>query len=190
MTQLGVESEELPQFCNMSASYGVGGMSSTGDFTLDHHIGTSGNSIFIGGLDLVDSQVYGPGSRRIQQGSGITNALFPHLSSPNITIKEEDMATELVLRKVRIHFIDPDKHIPLEKRIIFEDEKVTDLNDQELFFEYPVKELLTKHNEYRKGLQNSDGHQLNLEPIRIKDLKMVVVELFKVEREVEKKGGK
>ena len=42
-------------------------------------------------------------------------------------------------RIVKVIIIDPDDRVPLEKCILFSgDEKLTDLTDQELFFEVPI----------------------------------------------------
>ena len=60
------------------------------------------------------------------------------------------------------------------------DQKLTDLTDQELFFEVPIAEVLAKHNEVRKATVDKKqadkfGRDIYLEPARIRDLKMVVV---------------
>jgi hypothetical protein len=90
------------------------------------------------------------------------------------TSKEQPMANA---RIVKIFIADADENIPLEKRVLYSGgEKLTDLTDQELFFEVPIKELLDKHNDYRKTLtdKKKTDKDVQLEPIRIRDLKMVV----------------
>lgn len=84
-------------------------------------------------------------------------------------------------RIVKVFMADTDENIPLDKRVLYTgDEKLTDSTDQELFFEIPVQELLTKHNDYRLTLTDKKasakaGKDVQLEPLRIRDLKMVVV---------------
>ena len=60
------------------------------------------------------------------------------------------------------------------------EQKLTDLNDTELFFEVPIKELLDKHNAQRvkftdKEASKRAGKDILLDPVKIRDLKMVVV---------------
>lgn len=85
-------------------------------------------------------------------------------------------------RIVKVIIIDPDDRVPLDKCILFSgDEKLTDLTDQELFFEVEIKSLLDKHNEYRKTVVDKKVKERteNLEPIKIRDLRMVVVDVAK-----------
>lgn len=85
------------------------------------------------------------------------------------------------MRIVKVFIADPNENIPLEKRVIHSgEEKLTDLTDQELFFEVPIAELLKAHNGLRsktidKKQSEKFGRDIYLEPVRIKDLKMVVV---------------
>lgn len=72
--------------------------------------------------------------------------------------------------------MDSAESLPLEKAIIFNgDEKLTDLTDQELFFNIPIMELLKAHNEERVKYPAKKGGKEMLEPARIRDLKMNVV---------------
>ena len=81
-------------------------------------------------------------------------------------------------RLVKVIIADPNENIPLDQCILYSGpEKLTDLNDQELFFELDIRDLLAKHNEGRvkiidKKMKERTEH---LEPARIRDLKMVVV---------------
>jgi hypothetical protein len=55
---------------------------------------------------------------------------------------------QMSTRILRVILADPDENLPVEKRVLFQGpEKLTDLTDQELFFELPVQDLLAKHNE-------------------------------------------
>lgn len=102
--------------------------------------------------------------------------------APPPVIEEEE--TMPAMRIVKVYIADPNENImPPEKRILFTgEEKATELTDQELFFEINIKELLDKHNAYRititdRKASDKFGRDVKLEPIRIKDLKMVVASL-------------
>jgi hypothetical protein len=92
--------------------------------------------------------------------------------------KEQAMAAA---RIVKVFIADSNENIPLDKRVLYSgEEKLTDLTDQELFFEVSINDLLTKHNEFRKTVIDKAqaekfGRDIYLEPARIRDLKMVVV---------------
>jgi hypothetical protein len=87
------------------------------------------------------------------------------------------------LRIVKVVIADVDKNLPVASRVLFQgEEQVTELTDEELFFEVPIVDLLKKHNELRaKNLNKADtskaGKDVFLEPIRVRDLRMVVVEI-------------
>lgn len=87
------------------------------------------------------------------------------------------------LRLARVVVFDPTEALPLDKRIlVMTEEKPTDLTDQELFFELDVKNILDKHNAVRaqtrdKKASEKAGKDVFLEPIRIRDLRMTVLEV-------------
>jgi hypothetical protein len=84
-------------------------------------------------------------------------------------------------RIVKVFIADSNDNLPLDKRVLHSGaEQLTDLTDQELFFEVPIAEILAKHNEVRKATVDKKqaekfGRDIYLEPARIRDLKMVVV---------------
>lgn len=84
-------------------------------------------------------------------------------------------------RIVQVFIADADQNVPLEHALLHKTEPAfTDSTDQELYFELPVAELLKAHNEKRKAWPDKDatrksGKDVFLEPIKIRDLKMVVV---------------
>lgn len=94
-------------------------------------------------------------------------------------LKEQPIVS--TARIVKVFIADSNDNLPLEKRVLYEGEqKLTDLTDQELFFEVPIAEVLAKHNEVRKVTVDKKqaekfGRDIFLEPARIRDLKMVVV---------------
>jgi ribosomal protein L4 len=91
--------------------------------------------------------------------------------------KEKAMAKS-TRRLVKVIIIDTDENVPLDKCVLYSgDEKLTDATDQELFFEIDIKNILDKHNEYRITLKDKSVKERveNLEPVKIRDLRMVVV---------------
>ena len=81
-------------------------------------------------------------------------------------------------RLVQVFVADPDEMVPLENCLLYTGEmKITDSTDQELFYEIDVKAMLDKHNAFRKTIVDKDVKDRTeyLEPVKIRDLKMVVV---------------
>lgn len=86
------------------------------------------------------------------------------------------------MRIVKVFIADSNENIPLLSRVLYTgEEKLTDLDDNELFFEIPIKALLDAHNEKRVTVidkkKSTAVNQVLLEPARIRDLKMVVVDV-------------
>lgn len=93
------------------------------------------------------------------------------------TAKEMQVTTS-TRRLVQVIIADPNENVPLEDCLIYRgDPKLTDLNDQELFFELDIRDLLAKHNEKRITFIDKKVKERveKLEPAKIRDLKMVVV---------------
>ena len=92
--------------------------------------------------------------------------------------KEEQMSQR---RVVQIFIVDQDERVPLDDALLYlGEQELTDATDKELFFEIDVKDLLERHNEQRAKIPDEEtsarsGRDVYLEPIRIRDLKMVVV---------------
>lgn len=85
-------------------------------------------------------------------------------------------------RLVQVFIADPDLKMPLRDSLIYKGETLlTDSDDEELFFDLPIKELLFKHNEKREKVVDKKATDRSLvqylEPIRIRELKMTVVTL-------------
>ena len=85
-------------------------------------------------------------------------------------------------RLVQVFIADPDAKMPLDDSLIYEGKTLlTDSDDEELFFDLPIKELLVKHNEKRIKVVDKKATDKSfvqyLEPIRIRELKMTVVTL-------------
>lgn len=104
-----------------------------------------------------------------------------HRITTHATTTDTTENNEMTTRILRVILADPDENLPVEKRVLFQGpEKLTDLTDQELFFELPIQDLLTKHNELRARTKDKDqsanfGRDVMLEPVKIRDLKMVIV---------------
>lgn len=113
------------------------------------------------------------------------------LQSPDFNPRKEIAAMaapakdkdENQMRVVKVYIADDDDNLKLEQRLLYTgDEKLTDFTDQELFFEVPINDILKKHNDVRaktvdKKASDKFGREIFLEPVRIRDLKMVVVEV-------------
>lgn len=117
-----------------------------------------------------------------------TNDLIEHLAQDNARRiqaamnqqKEEAgaMANQSKRRLVQVLIADPNENIPIEQCLLYRgDQKLTDANDQELFFELDIKDILAKHNEARVKIVDKKVKERTeyLEPAKIRDLKMVVV---------------
>lgn len=94
--------------------------------------------------------------------------------SPNGVVK----VAQTQRRLIQIFIADPDENVPLDHCLLYSGEqKLTDLTDQELFFEVDVRSLLESHNAKRVNLVNKAVKERteNLEPARVRDLKMTVV---------------
>lgn len=80
-------------------------------------------------------------------------------------------------RLVQVFIADPDERVPLKDSLLyFGDQQLTDLTDQELFFEVDIKKLLNAHNDKRIKIVDKSVKDRSeyLEPAKIRDLKMVV----------------
>lgn len=96
--------------------------------------------------------------------------------------KEDQMAAPTTRRLVQVIVADPDPKLPLDKALMYKGaEQFTDLTNEELFYELDIKGILAKHNEQRVTVVDKtvkDRTEM-LEPARVRDLKMVVVEIAK-----------
>lgn len=82
------------------------------------------------------------------------------------------------LRRVQVFIADTDTNVPLADRILYEGQPITtDLTDQELFYDLPIRDILETHNAKRVKLYDKavKTRSQMLEPLRIRDLKMTVV---------------
>jgi hypothetical protein len=94
--------------------------------------------------------------------------------------QQETSVTTVYKRLVRVVIIDPHPSVDVKESTIYDSkEMLTDLTDQELFFESNIKSLLDKHNEKRVKMVDTEASEKTtteyLKPAKIRDLKMHVV---------------
>lgn len=90
------------------------------------------------------------------------------------------MAAPTARRLVQVFIADPNENVPLADALLHSGEqKLTDLTDQELFFEIDIRTILATHNDKRAKMVNKAVKERTeyLEPARIRDLKMTVVSI-------------
>lgn len=144
----------------------------TGDMP---HIGASNYTSTAYGLGAVGGLI--ETTNTLMSADQQFKVLKRHIPIPLLT---EILPMTVSTRFVRVIIVDPNENISLEDRIIYKgDEKATDLNDQELFFELDIKALLSYHNEKRTKVIDKKVKERTeyLEPAKIRDLKMVVVNI-------------
>lgn len=106
------------------------------------------------------------------------NSLSNSLQFQNLDIVQTPMPTTSPRRYVQVFICDSNENVPIESCLLYQGKpKLTDLTDQELFFEIDIKSALEKHNENRVGYVDKSVKERTeyLDPARIRDLKMTVV---------------
>lgn len=101
-----------------------------------------------------------------------------HPKGDLLPLHQEVMNMAVTRRVVQVIIADTNENIPLGDCILHKgEEQVTDLTDQELFFELDIKSMLSAHNEKRTKIVDKKVKDRieHLEPAKIRDLKMVVV---------------
>lgn len=110
-----------------------------------------------------------------QWDAATAKAIF---DNPEFAEEEDSPMAKAARRLVKVIIVDPNENVPLDSCVLYSGpEKMTDLDDNELFFDLDVKALLDTHNAKRVTLPNKaikERVEL-LEPARIRDLKMSVV---------------
>lgn len=97
--------------------------------------------------------------------------------NPLLQMKMESVPM-VARRIVKVFVSDPNEAVPLENSLLYQGvEKLTDATDQELFFELDIKAMLDTHNEIRTKIVDKKIKDRTeyLEPIKIRELRMVVV---------------
>lgn len=114
-------------------------------------------------------------TRRIMLGQTSHHTIVDQLVA---AAEEQLMARKL--RIVQVFIVDPNENVSLEDCLLYKGEaKMTDLENNELFFELDIKDILAKHNEKRIKMVNKliKDRVEYLEPAKIRDLKMNVVDI-------------
>jgi hypothetical protein len=146
--------------------------------SLTKSVGYSANS-YTGDAPFLKDADRAALARRVQTLEVFGAAAAVQPPQPQLKPKAKIVA----LRVVKVLIADTEENLPLHSRLLHSSpEKVTDATDQELYFELPMQELLTKHNEIRIKTRNKQaseraGKDIMLEPIRVRDLKMVIVDI-------------
>lgn len=181
MTQIA--EEELPTIncvsTNNACTYTCGEAGVPSTFT---GLSTAGNST---GGAYYEDQVWPGRWHRQKTPQWVTLPTYPSTSdyyTTNITniISKEPIVTEQKRRLVQMFIVDPDRNLDVKDCVLHQtDPQLTDLTDQELFYELEIKSLLKKHNELRaktldKKRSEAKDKDVYLEAIRIKDLRMIV----------------
>ena len=160
---------ELPSIA--SASYASS--------TVDPRMFAAANHIAMQQPFLGVQQGFGAGPLREQLEAlarAQSNALTQRQNPP--AKQEMPKMADAKRRLVQVFIADPDENVPLADCLLYKGEpKLTDLTDQELFFEVDIKTILDQHNVKRVALLNKAVKERteNLEPARIRDLRMTVV---------------
>lgn len=92
--------------------------------------------------------------------------------------KEAEMPKMTERRLVQVFVVDPDPNVPIADCLLYRGElQLTELTDQELFYEIDIKTILEKHNTKRITITNKSVKERveKLEPARIRDLRMQIV---------------
>lgn len=97
-------------------------------------------------------------------------------SAPSLQF--QDISPMPARRLVQVFIADPNENVPLNDSLLYRgDQHLTDATDQELFFEIDINMLLKAHNLKRVTFVDKKVKERveHLEPIKIRELKMVVV---------------
>lgn len=152
---------DMPSISNTAHTHSV---YSGHDLLNQSAAGVSSTSLFntiIPASDTVQNQCdYATAMRRI-------NTRQDHVQLTEIPQPQQEQ--QMTKRVVQVYIIDPSDQVPLEDSMVYMDAAphLTDLTDQELFFEIDIKGKLAAHNAKR----------VILPPVKVRDLKMTVVEI-------------
>ena len=127
------------------------------------------------------------GDEEVQLTSGgiiVPGNIGEHLT--NVIKENKEQIQKMAKKKgriIKIYIVDPDEKMPLDQSILYQGEEIiTDATDQELFFGLDIKGILEEHNIKRgtvidKKASERRDKEIYLEPIRIRDLTMNVLEI-------------
>lgn len=167
---------DLPQFIDSGHQHTIYGL---GNLASGHSVaGTTSNVNFMAqnqlGLLGVGARQFKPEARNVLE-TKVARMLAGEPQELNLDQKKENRVAR---RLVQVFIADPNENVPLEDSLLYSGEqKLTDATDQELFFEIDMKTILAAHNEKRVKIVDKKVKDRTeyLEPVKIRDLKMVVV---------------
>jgi hypothetical protein len=165
---------DMPSITDASHSHSIYGLANL-SAPINSVVGTA-TSLQFAGTGALGGMAGGAASNQMMFGGGGAEA--PILNR-RMSLQPQPKETPMPPRRlVQVFIADPDENVPLEQSMLYSgDQKLTDATDQELFFEIDMKSVLEKHNAERIKLVNKKVKERTeyLEPAKIRDLKMVVV---------------
>lgn len=130
-------------------------------------------------IGLGDTRAWGQ-QFGLQERRVANNPIHALLLNQTPTEDKPIMAAANSRRLVQVFIADVHDSVPLADALLYSGEaKFTDLTDQELFFEIDITSILKAHNDKRTKMVNKAVKERveHLEPARIRDLKMTVVNI-------------
>lgn len=126
-----------------------------------------GNPFFLGAQNAAQADTF----RTLKGAAAIQGAAAPQrkMKPQQLQQLQESPVTR---RLIQVFIADPDEKVPLDKSLIYTgSQKLTDLNDQELFFEIEIKALLDQHNATRATIIDKEVKDRTeyLEPVKIRE---------------------
>lgn len=178
---MSVQFGETPTIANYTSNSNAYSGLPVGNATFLSATGTAGSNT-MDWLEAAEATPPAVRERRIVTDDGrkflaqMAQAQLTQQPKPEIN-QPESIPMPQARRIVEIYIADPNENVPLEDALLFTcTPKMTDLTDQELFFEIDIKSILATHNEKRVKITDrkvKDRVEL-LEPAKVRDLKMVV----------------
>lgn len=175
--------DELPQFAASSytsSSVGLDAMGgSTGQANQTRGLGAIPGAPAGAFVQMAPADAQRQAERRVNSLNFLQAQANPTMGSHHPSVaKEFPMPIVSPRRLVQVFVADTNDQVPLKDSVLYSGaQQLTDLTDQELFYELSIKEMLAEHN--KKRTQIRDKHNKHedtpLEPARVRDLKMVVV---------------
>lgn len=174
---MSVQFGETPTIANYTSNSNAYSGLPVGNATFLSATGTAGSNT----MDWIAQGDIDAAYARADEREAIARArtLFGQMSQarPKPESNQEEIPMPQARRIVEIYIADPNENVPLEDALLFTcAPKMTDLTDQELFFEIDIKSILATHNEKRVKITDrkvKDRVEL-LEAAKVRDLKMVV----------------
>lgn len=177
--------DELPQFAASSYTSSSVGLDAMGGSSLGQANQARGLGAIPGApagafAQMAPADAQRQAERRVNSLNFLQAQANPTMGSHHPSVaKEFPMPIVSPRRLVQVFVADTNDQVPLKDSVLYSGaQQLTDLTDQELFYELNIKEMLVEHNKKRAQIRDKHNkHEENvpLEPARVRDLKMVVV---------------